>query len=354
MSWLELASYWHEIQTPGGIGTSTNGQVLFNSSGSVAGDAGLTYDAGTDTLTTGRVLVGDGSRAAPAVSFASHPGTGMWFREVTGLDFSVNDSFAFGMFDGGFRFGTNLAVFATAPASDTFQHGNKPSTAPTAQTLIVGESGAGTDIPGANGVIQSGAGTGAGAGSTLEFRTPNAHGTDAVAQTYVSRLTLSQATNATFKLSVYNDSNDTYQIGNDTNAWRSLYLSRATLGSKSKTLTDATPTAFATIALADGGETGGKLIYRVVATDGGTARQVVSGSLNYSAVHVGATYAVDYDEVQQSTSVSSGTLTGAVTAAGASNLLTFSANFDTDLGTPVLTIYYRFDSTNAADVIAPL
>jgi len=54
VSWLELSSYWHEIQTPAsGTGTSTNGQVLFNSSGSVAGDAGLTYDAGTGTLTSG-------------------------------------------------------------------------------------------------------------------------------------------------------------------------------------------------------------------------------------------------------------------------------------------------------------
>ena len=57
MSWLELASYWHEIQTSasGGTGTSSPGQVLVNIAGSVAGDAGLTYDAATGTLTTGAI-----------------------------------------------------------------------------------------------------------------------------------------------------------------------------------------------------------------------------------------------------------------------------------------------------------
>ena len=62
MSWLELSSYWHEIQTSAsGTGTSSPGQVLVNIAGSVAGDAGLTYDAGTDTLTTGTVAQGVGT-----------------------------------------------------------------------------------------------------------------------------------------------------------------------------------------------------------------------------------------------------------------------------------------------------
>jgi hypothetical protein len=100
--------------------------------------------------------------------------------------------------------------------------------------------------------------------------------------------------------------------------------------------------------MADGVATGGKLIYRYVVTSG-AARQVVSGSLNYAAVRNGATYAVDYDEVQQSTAVTTGTLTGAITAAGASDLLTFTATFDSSLDVAG-TLYLRFDST---DILSP-
>ena len=175
--------------TPASVGKIWSGTAL------TLDDTGLAGDAAPipDTNTTGRVLAWTGGRAAPSYSFSTYPSTGMYARTPIDLDFSVNDSFAFGMFDGGFRFGPNLTVFATAPASDTFQHGNKPSIAPTAQTLIVGESGAGTDIAGANGVIQSPPGTGSGIGSTLALRTPVAHGSDAVAQTMVTRMVLSSS-----------------------------------------------------------------------------------------------------------------------------------------------------------------
>ena len=71
--WPEIASTWHEIQTSPYVGTSSNGQVLFNSSGSVAGDAGLTYDAATDTLTVGAGVGTTNSYAvnATAVTLAS-------------------------------------------------------------------------------------------------------------------------------------------------------------------------------------------------------------------------------------------------------------------------------------------
>lgn len=90
MSWLELSSYWHEIQTPGGIGTSTNGQVLYNSLGTVAGDPGLTFEAATDTLTSGRVLVGDGTNALPGMAFASEPGTGFMRASQNNIRFRMD------------------------------------------------------------------------------------------------------------------------------------------------------------------------------------------------------------------------------------------------------------------------
>lgn len=61
--------------SPGGSDT----QVQFNSSGSFAGDSGLTYNASTDTLSVGgSVLVGDGSNSAPSVSFTSDPDSGLY------------------------------------------------------------------------------------------------------------------------------------------------------------------------------------------------------------------------------------------------------------------------------------
>lgn len=101
MSWLELASYWHEIQTPGGIGTSTNGQVLFNSSGSVAGDAGLTYDSGTDTLsagnlalpTAGTITLGTTisiTRADDYIAKITDGGAGYGYLKVSGMLFGAS------------------------------------------------------------------------------------------------------------------------------------------------------------------------------------------------------------------------------------------------------------------------
>lgn len=58
MSWGEIASYWHEIQTAGGGGGTPGGadtQVQFNDGGVFAGDAGLTYDKATNALTVGSI-----------------------------------------------------------------------------------------------------------------------------------------------------------------------------------------------------------------------------------------------------------------------------------------------------------
>jgi hypothetical protein len=46
-------NYRLNASTLGGPGSSSSGQVLYNSSGAIAGDAGLTYDAATDTLSLG-------------------------------------------------------------------------------------------------------------------------------------------------------------------------------------------------------------------------------------------------------------------------------------------------------------
>ena len=320
-----------------------------------------TIETPATTNTTGRVLVGDGSAVAPSVAFASAPGSGLqWYPADNGIFVNINgtgvariDSGGVGVWgDKGIRFGSGDVVppdtFVQRVAPATLQLGAPPNGSPVANTLTIGESGSGTNIAGGNGVIQSGAGTGSGAGSTLEFKTPNAHGSDAVAQTQVSRLTISQATNATFKLSVYNDSNDTYQIGNDTNGWRALYLSRATLGSKSKALTDGSPVTFATFTIADAAMYSGEIIYNVKAVKG-TDLQVLASKVRFTAARVGTNYYVTINEVgTASTAVSTGTLTCPISISGTGGVISLVATADTSFASPdSLVGQFRFDSPDA-------
>lgn len=148
------------------------------------------------TNTTGRVLaeqllVGGGSSARPSIAFTD--GEGMHVAAPGRVAFSASGDGK--VFLGGYGVGGyGLALGADTPITradaKTVQIGNGPSATPNANTLIVGESGAGTDIAGANGVVQSGAGTGSGTGSTLTLKTPAAHGSDDVAQTQTTRMVL--------------------------------------------------------------------------------------------------------------------------------------------------------------------
>lgn len=117
-----------------------------------------------------------------------------------------------------------------------------------------------------------------------------------------------------------------------------------------KTLVNATPTAFATVALADGGAIAGEVLYRVVAADG-ASRQSLHGHLSYSAARDGATYATNSAEVgTQHSSCTTGTLAGSMSVAGASDVLTLTATFTSSLGAPTVTLYYRVYQVDTATV----
>lgn len=83
--WGEIQNGWGEIQTAtGGSSTPatclTAGQIPFLGSPTSLGmgcDAGLTYDAATDTLSVGRALVSDGGAGAWAVGWAAYPNDGI-------------------------------------------------------------------------------------------------------------------------------------------------------------------------------------------------------------------------------------------------------------------------------------
>jgi hypothetical protein len=77
--------------------------------------------------------------------------------------------------------------------SPTVRLENELSAAPLPRTLLIGGSsrpGTDSNIGGANGTIQSGLGTGTGAGSSLVFQTPTTVGAGSGVQTYATRLTL--------------------------------------------------------------------------------------------------------------------------------------------------------------------
>lgn len=324
-------------------------------------DTGTEISASTPpaTNTTGRVLVGDGSVTVPSVAAISEPGTGLFIAagdlNIVSAYGKVNVRTAAVNLDSDRDYRIANDTFLTRADAATWQMGRAPRATPLANTLIVGESGSGTDIAGANGVIQSGAGTGAGAGSSLFLQTPVNHGSDAVAQTQTTRMSMSQYGVTVDAVPLFGPAaSDQIDLGFGSNAWRHAYLSRATLGSKTKTLTDASATDFATIALADGTMTGGEIIYRVTATIAGE-KQNLSGRVRYSAIRDNTDYDCDISEVgTQTTSLKSGTLAGSITCAAAAGVLTFSANFDSSLTAPTVTIHYRFDSTDAATAITPL
>jgi len=166
-------------------------------------------DVGTDlgaatlpsTNTTGRVLVGDGSAAAPSVAptrdgttgfaFSPSPGAGAIDMVLAGNSVSYVSAGRFNL-----RADTKLHwdndTFVSSPATSILQLGPPPNATPVLNTLLVGESGAGTDIAGGGGVVASAPGTGSGAPSVLTFKTPTVHGSDAVAQTLDTRLSLQE------------------------------------------------------------------------------------------------------------------------------------------------------------------
>lgn len=134
----------------------------------------------------------------------------------------------------------------------------------------------------------------------------------------------------------------TYVVG-------SSYVSTvAVLGSRAKTLTDATPTAFATVTIADGAMRSGEILYSVRSAKG-TALQALTGKVRFAATREGAVYTVSIAEVgAQALAAAAGTLTGAIAISASAGVVTFTATFDTSQSSPdSMTVLYRFDSPDA-------
>ncbi len=378
IDWTALANaaYYNVYRTSGGatnglIGTTT--ATTFDDTGLVAG---VGVPAGN---TTGRVLAGDGSAAAPSVGPASATDQGFYFSpNVTRLGHSgpilvmsgvggAAGAYANFLTPRGLILNSATGEVTVGPTANNneFRVGQLPSATPVANTLIIGESsraGTDTNVAGANGTITSGAGTGSGAGSALIFQTPTPGGSGSGAQTQTTRMTIGTAIAVSADIGFsgvpYPAASDAIDFGYSTYQFKTLYLSRATLGSKSKALTDASATNFASFTIADGETYTGEVIYKVTMAEGaaGGARQALAGRVRFAATREGSTYTAVVNEVgTQLLAAAAGTLTGSISIAGAAGVVTLSANFDTSQAGPdVFKIDYRFDSCDAGLAITPL
>lgn len=306
----------------------------------------------------GKILVADGTAAAPSIAFAG--GGGLFFNtdgpelvNAGGARIAYAGNGYFNLRNG-VIFGTDGSSYISFPTAATAQLGKAPNATPVANTLIIGESGSGTNIAGANGTISCGPGTGSAVGCSLIFQTPTAHGSDAVAQTPTTRWAFNDYDTRSYN-PLYPAYTDAYPLGANTLQWTNLHLSRATLGSKSKAITDNTATDFATFTIADGATYTGEVIYKVKSVKG-TALQALAGRARFAATREGSTYTVAVSEVgTQTLAAATGTLTGAISIAGTAGVVTLTATFDTSQSSPdSMTIDWRVDSPDASLALTPL
>lgn len=120
-------------------------------------------------------------------------------------------------------------------------------------------------------------------------------------------------------------------------------------GGQTKTLTDNSATAFVRLTMSSGSTIGGRVLYQVGATDA-TDFQSRSGLMVFSAVNKAGTItctvsnplAISEEEV---VAVSTGTLTnnGFTCADAGTNLLALSANMDSSLSGPTVTMKYTVE-----------
>jgi len=97
-------------------GTFTAGsdtQIIFNSAGTLVGDADLTFTAATNTLTTGIISASDGSASAPAFTNTGDANTGIYFPAANAVGISTDGSVRF-YFGSNGQLGIGGATYGTS------------------------------------------------------------------------------------------------------------------------------------------------------------------------------------------------------------------------------------------------
>lgn len=144
---------------------------------------------------------------------------------------------------------------------------------------------------------------------------------------------------------IESDFNASASLGSTDHPWRRAYISYGGVqGSWSKALTDATATAFASLAVASNTQAAGKLLYAIEVVDAGGEMQVEFGEVPFVATNKAGTITVAVgtksNVVQQATS---GTLAITFDSTTTSGSFSLRANSDTSLTATTHRIDYRFD-----------
>ena len=145
-------------------------------------------------------------------------------------------------------------------------------------------------------------------------------------------------------------------LANGTTKWKTIAVGRAILGSKSKTLTDNTATAFVRLAVADDDYEGCSIGWTAVAEDAnGDARQIRKGRTNVAVLNNSGTEACNFSASadDQAILVTAGTFTCSFDCNSAvADTVDLRATCDTslDAAAEILTFEYRLDCESTVTV----
>lgn len=197
----------------------------------------------------------------------------------------------------------------TALTTPAFQLGIDSSSTP-APAIFKGADGSGTDKVGGDYYSEGGQGTGTGRGGSVIERTTPSSTTSSTANTYSMR----------------------------------RYTS-----AKAVTLTDATATTFANIAVASSKFAGATLTCTVTARDA-TDFQSLTSIVRVDAVNKAGTVTATVTQTDNTTAASAGTLTCAYTVAASGNTFDIKANADTSLTPTAMSITWMITALNSDGV----
>ena len=314
------------------------------------------YFPNNESITAGNITVtalalfADGTSTVPSISFASTPTAGFgWSGSQVRVMVGSTTTQSFGGSATNYSITMGGQTIINSPAAATLQLGAAASATPVAQTLQAQGSrgGTDTDVAGANLTIRPGAGTGAATGASLLIQTPTPTTTGSTAQAQATRMEFASGGIITFR-TIYPDTTDASALGIPSRLYTSVFASRATLGSKSKALTDGGAVTFATFTIADAAMYSGEVIYNVKAVKG-TGLQVLASRVRFTAARVGTNYYVSVSTVgTDTTAVSTGTLSCPISISGTGGVISLVATADTSFASPdSLVGQFRFDSPDA-------
>ena len=95
-------------------GTGVSGRVAFwNGASSITNDSGYTFSTADDSVTVGKIKVGNGTEAAPSITFSNDTDSGWYMPATNQISLSINSTEVFG-------FGTaGIGVFIDSPLAPT-------------------------------------------------------------------------------------------------------------------------------------------------------------------------------------------------------------------------------------------